>query len=157
MKRLIIASLAALGLLGGIAQADAAPPARVKLGVLSCDIQGGIGYIIGSSKDMVCWFHGDGYRPESYRGTINKYGLDIGVTHHTHLEWLVLAATNTHYFRHALAGQYIGASAEGTIGVGVGANWLIGGSHRSFALQPVSVQAQTGYDLSLALSNLTLR
>ena len=42
-------------------------------------------------------------------------------------------------------------------GVGLGANWLIGGSHRSFALQPISVQAQTGVDLSLALSNLTLR
>jgi hypothetical protein len=155
MKRLILASLAALGLLAGVGQAEAA--ARVKLGVLSCDIQGGVGYIIGSSKDMVCWFHGDGYRPETYHGTINKYGLDIGVTHHTHLEWLVFAATNTRYYRHALAGEYIGGSAEGTIGVGVGANWLIGGSHRSFALQPVSVQAQTGFDLSLALSNLTLR
>ena len=155
MKHILLAALATAGLVlgAGAAQADA----RVKIGVLSCDVAAGTGYIIGSSKDMTCWFHGDGYAPETYQGTIQKFGLDIGVTHRTHIEWLVFAATNTRYSRHALAGEYIGASAEGTIGVGVGANWLIGGSHRSFSLQPISVQAQTGVNLSLALSNLTLR
>ena len=155
MKRLVLGSLAALAMLVGAGQADAA--ARVKLGVLSCDVAPGVGFVVGSSKDLVCAFHGDGYRPEVYHGSINKFGLDIGVTHRTHIEWLVFAATNTHYYRHALAGNYVGASGEATLGVGVGANWLIGGSHRSFALQPISVQAQTGVDLSLALSNLTLR
>ena len=124
MKRLVLGSLAALAMLVGAGQADAA--ARVKLGVLSCDVAPGVGFV-------------------------------VGVTHRTHIEWLVFAATNTHYYRHALAGNYVGASGEATLGVGVGANWLIGGSHRSFALQPISVQAQTGVDLSLALSNLTLR
>jgi len=156
MKRLILASLAAVAMLAGVAQANAAE-GRVKLGVLSCDVAPGVGFIVGSSKDLVCSFHGDQFARETYHGTINKYGLDIGVTHRTHIEWLVFAATNTRYYRHALAGQYVGASGEATLGVGVGANWLIGGSHRSFALQPISVQAQTGVDLSLALSNLTLR
>jgi hypothetical protein len=155
MKGLLLTALAATALVlgAGGAQADA----RVKIGVLSCDVEAGTGYIIGSSKDMSCWFHGDGYRSESYSGNITKFGLDVGHTRHTHIEWLVLAATSTHYTHHALAGEYIGASAEGTIGAGVGANWLIGGSHKSFALQPISVQAQTGFDVSLALSNLTLR
>ena len=40
------------------------------------------------------------------------------------------------WHKHALAGTYVGASTEATLGVGLGANWLIGGSHKSFALQP---------------------
>jgi hypothetical protein len=159
MKRLLLAAAAAITLIAGAGQAEAAHHSRppgVKVGVLSCDVAPGVGYVVGSSKQLVCWFHGDGYRRESYRGRINKFGLDVGVTHHTRIEWLVFAATRSRYTPHALAGEYVGASAEGTIGVGVGANWLIGGSHRSFALQPVSVQAQTGFDLSLALSNLSL-
>jgi hypothetical protein len=155
MKRILLAAIAATALAFGAGNAEAAP--RVKIGVLSCDVAAGTGYIIGSSKRLSCWFKGDGYRSESYSGNITKFGLDVGHTRHTHIEWLVLAATSTHYTHHALAGEYIGASAEGTIGAGVGANWLIGGSHKSFALQPISVQAQTGFDLSLALANLSLR
>ena len=69
----------------------------------------------------------------------------------------MFAATNSSYTPHALAGQYVGGSGEATIGVGVGANWLVGGFHRSFALQPFSVQAQTGINVSLAFAELTLR
>ena len=156
MKRLVLASMTVAALALGMGQADAAA-ARVKVGVLSCDVEGGIGYLIGSSKDMVCRFHGDGYAPETYRGNISKLGLDFGVTHRTPIEWLVFAATNTRYTHHALAGEYVGGSTEATIGVGLGANWLIGGSHKSFALQPVSVQAQTGLDVTFAFANLSLR
>jgi len=156
MKHFVIASLTAATLaLGFMGPADAA--ARVQIGRLACDVQGGVGLIIGSSKNLTCRFHRDGYGTESYSGSIKKFGLDIGVTRRTHIEWLVFAATGSSYTRHALAGEYVGGSGEATVGVGVGANWLIGGSHKSFALQPLSVQAQTGINLSLALSNLTLR
>ena len=156
MKRILIASIAAASLaLGFVGQADAA--ARVQIGRLACDVQGGVGLIITSSKNMTCRFHRDGYGTESYRGNIKKFGLDIGETRRTHIEWLVFAATNSSYTPHALAGQYVGGSGEATIGVGVGANWLVGGFHRSFALQPFSVQAQTGINVSLAFAELTLR
>lgn len=155
MKRLILASLAALTLAFGMAPAEAAS-SRVQVGRLACDVDPGIGFIIGSSKGLTCWFHRNGYRPERYEGNISKLGLDIGITARTHIEWLVLAATNTRYTRHALAGRYVGASAEATLGVGLGANWLVGGSRRSFALQPLSVQAQAGLDYSIALAGLTL-
>jgi hypothetical protein len=156
MKRIVIASLTAATLaLGFVGQADAA--ARVQIGRLACDVQGGVGLIITSSKNMTCRFHRDGYGTESYWGNIKKFGLDVGVTHRTHIEWLVFAATRRSYTPHALAGQYVGGSGEATIGVGVGANWLVGGFHRSFALQPLSVQAQTGINVSLAFAELTLR
>ena len=43
------------------------------------------------------------------------------------------------------------------LGVGVGANALVGGSHRSFALQPLSARGQVGVNLALGVAGLTLR
>jgi hypothetical protein len=156
MKKLIGALVASIVLATAAVPADAAQ-ARVQVGRLSCNVQGGVGLILGSSKSMTCVFHRDGHRNETYHGTINKLGLDIGVTRRTRIEWLVFAATNTQLRSRALAGNYVGGSGEATVGVGVGANWLIGGSRRGFALQPLSVQAQTGLNVSLALAGLTLR
>ena len=159
MKRLLLASLAAAALALGVSQARAATHhnnARVQVGVLSCNVQGGVGLIIGSSKGISCRFHRDHGPTENYSGTINKIGLDIGVTKNTHLEWLVFAATDTRYTPHALAGDYVGGTESASIGVGLGANFLVGGFHRSFALQPFSVQAQTGVNLTIALASLTL-
>jgi hypothetical protein len=57
----------------------------------------------------------------------------------------------------ALAGNYGGVSAEATVGLGVGANALLGGSENSIALQPVSVQAQQGLNVAVGVSALSLR
>lgn len=156
MKRILLAALAAAAMLVGAGQASAAPD-RVQVGRLACNVAPGVGLIVVSHKDLTCWFHRDGFRPERYRGSISKLGIDIGVTAVTHIEWLVFAATHTRYTRHALAGDYVGGSAEATLGVGLGANWLIGGSHRSFALQPLSVQGQVGLNYSVAFAALSLR
>jgi hypothetical protein len=156
MNRAIVAALLTVaGLTLGFGQAEAA--SRVQVGRLACEVDGGIGYLIGSQKGVTCYFHRDGHPTETYDGSISKLGLDLGVTGRTHIEWLVFAATSTAYTHHALAGDYVGATSEATIGVGLGANWLVGGSHKSFALQPLSVQAQTGLDVTFALASLSLR
>jgi hypothetical protein len=156
MNRAIVAALAPLALLLGLGSANAAS-SSIQVGRLACDVAPGVGLIIVSSKSLTCAFHRDGFRTEHYSGSINKVGIDIGFTGRAHIEWLVFAATHTRYTPHALAGQYFGASAQATIGVGLGANALVGGFHRSYALQPLSVQAQTGLNASLALAGLTLR
>lgn len=156
MNKLIAAAVAAVVVAGGAFADTANADTRVQVGRLSCDVQGGVGYLIGSSKDMSCAFIRKGHRTEYYNGNISKFGFDLGVTHKTHIEWLVFAAQSTSVGSHALSGTYVGGSAEATLGVGLGANWLIGGSHRSFALQPWSVQGQTGIDASLAFTGLTL-
>jgi len=148
----ILAALLALVVLTSAASAQS----RVQVGRLSCDVHAGIGLLIGSQKDMDCVFYRDGRRPEVYGGTITKLGLDIGVTGRTKIEWLVFSASNVSVDRRSLAGTYVGGSGEATFGVGLGANWLIGGSRRGFALQPISVQAQTGVNLSLAFAGLEL-
>ena len=153
MKKLLVAvATAAMLLTAGAAQAAT----QVKVGVLTCSVDGGIGFIIGSSKDMVCKFKRDGYKTETYEGNIKKLGIDIGVTGQTEIVWLVFSASNTKYGKGSLAGTYVGGSAEATIGIGLGGNWLIGGSRKGFALQPWSIQGQTGLNYSVAFSGLTL-
>ena len=72
------------------------------------------------------------------------------------LAWAVLAPTSG-VPAGALAGEYVGASGDVALGAGVGANVLIGGSQRSFALQPVSVEGSVALDVTLGLSALQLR
>lgn len=154
MKKFIAAALAALILTasGTAAQAQS----RIEVGRLSCDVAGGIGFIIGSSKDMTCRFIRKGHRTEVYQGRIDKIGFDIGITGRTKIEWLVFSGSTNRVGPRSLAGTYAGASAEATLGVGLGANWLVGGSQRGFALQPWSIQGQTGLNYSVALAGLTL-
>lgn len=155
MKFTILGALSALALFAASLPAAADP--GVQVGRLSCEIAPGVGLILGSQKKISCTFHNSNGGTESYRGEITRVGLDIGKTERTHVEWLVFAATKTRYSSHALAGSYVGASGEATLGVGLGGNVLIGGLDRSFALQPFSVQAQTGLSLAAGLAGLTLR
>lgn len=132
---------------------------NVEIGRLECTVEGGIGLIIGSSKDAVCSFYdAKASEPvEVYYGKVNKIGLDIGITDKSVIQWLVLAPTTDAYEPGALAGQYVGLSAEATLGVGAGANALIGGSNDSFMLQPVSIQGQTGLNVALGITGFQLR
>ncbi len=155
MKKFILAALAAVAMFTGASTAQAAD--RVQVGVLNCSVEPGVGLLIGSSKDVICDFKRKGQRTERYTGTINKFGFDVGFTARTEIVWLVFAATDTRYRRGSLRGTYVGGSGEFTFGVGLGSNWLVGGSRRSFALQPFSVQGQVGLNASLTFTGLTLR
>ena len=129
---------------------------RAKVGTLTCDISGGISLIITSKKDVTCMFTPSAAVPrEVYVGSITKFGLDIGATSGGEMVWAVNAPTTRRFG--ALAGNYSGASAEATVGGGVGANVLVGGSDRTVSLQPVSVQGQAGVNLAIGVAGLDLR
>ena len=152
-RSLMIAVVAAvLPSLAAPASADAA----VKIGTLRCDVAGGLGLIITSSKEMRCFFSSPhGYR-EGFYGTIRKFGLDLGATSRGVLAWAVFAPTAGP--RHgALAGDYVGADASVAVGAGVGANALVGGFDRSFTLQPLSIEMQSGFALAAGVASLSLR
>ena len=55
-----------------------------------------------------------------------------------------------------LTGTYTGASAEVSVAAGLGANVLVGGSNRTVALQPLSVQGQVGLDIAAGIGQLEL-
>jgi len=134
------------------------PANRVEVGVLDCVVEGGSGFVFGSTKDVTCTYSPAKDGPtESYFGTISKYGIDIGKTDATYMKWGVLAPTSDDFRPGALVGDYYGVSAEATAGAGVGANALIGGSKETISLQPISVSGQTGLNFALAVSELELR
>jgi hypothetical protein len=149
----------ALGLAAAIAShtTPAAAQGGVRVGTLSCNEAGGWGFIFGSSKGLHCSFSpGPGGHPEHYAGSISKYGVDIGYTRGGVLVWAVLAPT-TNLAPGALAGSYGGATASATVGVGAGANVLIGGSNRTISLQPLSIEGNTGLNVAAGIGAITLR
>jgi hypothetical protein len=131
--------------------------ARAKVGVLTCKVAPGVGLILGSSKSLSCSFDPSASGPnERYSGRITRVGVDVGVTGSGVIIWGVFAPTAGAYTHGALAGRYGGASAQATLVAGLGANVLVGGGSRSFALQPVSISGQVGANLAIGITGLTL-
>jgi hypothetical protein len=129
---------------------------QAKVGVLTCRTSASLGLIVGSHQKLSCRFTPDaGGPPETYFGHINRLGLDLGVRAGGAMVWAVLAPT-TGMHHGALAGTYVGGSGSVSVGLGANANVLVGGSHRSVALQPLSVEGQVGVNLALGVAGLTL-
>ncbi len=147
------AVLVAAGTLAATLPADA-QQSRVQVGQLACSLSSGIGMIVGSQRNVSCTFQPDNGPPEAYVGTMTKLGLDVGFTTGSAIIWAVFTGTNRYVGM--LSGTYTGAQAEATVGAGVGANALIGGSNRSVALQPLSVQGQTGLNVAAGIGSLEL-
>ena len=151
-----IAACAAALLLAGTAT-GALAQSKIKVGTLTCTGGEGVGLILGSKKTYSCNFAPASGKPgQSYQATVTKIGLDIGVTTKTVMVWTVLASTQEMAPR-ALAGTYAGAAADASLGIGVGAKVLVGGSQNSIVLQPVSVQGQTGVNLAVGVAEFALR
>jgi hypothetical protein len=154
-KAIIGAALLACAVLaGGVSEASA--QSSTKVGMLSCRLAPTVGLIVGSRQRMNCTFTRDaGGTVERYNGVMGRVGLDIGVSAGGRLAWAVFAPTSG-VKRGALAGRYVGASGDIALGLGVGANALIGGSRRSIALQPLSVEGSVGVGVALGAAGLTL-
>lgn len=151
----------ALGLaafLGGVLFIQAPAQAReggVKVGTLTCSVAGGWGAVIGSSRRVNCLFSPEHYAPERYVGRITKIGLDLGYRRSGTIVWGVFAPTDR-LGRGDLHGSYGGVTASATIGVGLGANALIGGSDHTLALQPLSIEGSTGLNVAAGIGGLNL-
>jgi len=152
-SRIVIgASLAA-----ALATALPAAAAGVKVGVLECTVSSGFGFVLGSSRDVKCvYLPGNGGNKQHYAGSIKKFGVDIGYVSEAKIMWAVIAP-NWDVPQGALAGDYVGGTASAAAGYGAGANALIGGGGKSFALQPLSVEGQKGVAISAGIGDLTLR
>lgn len=131
-----------------------AQPARIQVGSLNCSLSSSVGLVVGSQRNVTCILHSENAPDETYSGTMTRIGLDIGATSGGRIVWAVFAGTNRYVGM--LDGSYVGATAEASIAVGLGANVLVGGSNRSVALQPVSVQGQVGINIAAGVSRLYL-
>lgn len=149
LKKIALATVAAAGVLFG-SQAMAA----TKLGVLTCDVQGGWSFVVGSNKNISCVFRDSNGRVRSYQGQVTKTGLDVGYTGSKTIAWAVFSVNN--HAKGSLKGVYSGANAEVSALIGAGANILVGSSSNNFMLQPVSGQIQTGVSVAVTVQSLTL-
>lgn len=137
--------------------APALSQATIKAGTLTCRGGGGVGLVLGSKKTYDCsYVSASGNYAEDYAASISRIGLDIGFTDESVIVWTVLSSSDRLAER-ALEGNYVGASADVALGVGGGANVLVGGSNDSVVLQPLSVEGQTGLNLAVGVAELTLR
>jgi Protein of unknown function (DUF992) len=147
--------LAVLACVPRAAAAQEKPKATVRAGYLTCYVSSGWGFVIGSSRALNCSYSAKPGYTEFYTGSISKFGVDIGYLRSGVILWTVLAPT-TDLGPGALAGHYAGATASVALGVGIGANVLIGGFKKSIALQPVAIEAQNGLNVAAGISELDL-
>jgi hypothetical protein len=126
----------------------------VQVGTLTCNASSSWGFIFGSIREVDCTFASP-ERVEQYRGQISKFGIDIGYTEGGVLIWTVVAPTAMLH-PGDLAGSYGGAMASATVGIGIGAYALVGGSMNSIALQPLSIEANRGLDIAGGIASLSL-
>ena len=153
----LIIALAIGGFAASGARAQAPGQNWTQSGMLRCKLNPSIGFVIFGHQSMECRFVPSvPGPPQRYEGALNTVGIDVGVVGTGGLAWAVLAPTSG-VPAGALAGEYVGASGDVALGVGVGANVLIGGFLRSIALQPVSVEGSVALDVTLGLSALQLR
>jgi hypothetical protein len=151
--RLLTLTIATAALVASIASANALPPVRA--GLLQCEGGQNVGFVVGSVTSLQCVFQSEGRRPEPYIATVRRLGVDLGVTEQTKFSWAV-NAPNSRIGRGELAGNYGGVGANASVGIGGGGNFLVGGPANSYALQPISVQGQTGLNVAAGVASLEL-
>jgi hypothetical protein len=156
MSRKLAAATVVVGLTAGtLGLATPVQAQGVQVGLLTCNVASGFGFIFGSSRAVNCTFSPGGGPPQHYAGAINKFGVDIGYLQGGVIVWTVVAPT-ANVVPGSLAGTFAGATGSATIGVGLGANVLVGGSSNSIALQPVSIEGTTGLNVAAGIAEMTL-
>jgi Protein of unknown function (DUF992) len=152
MRMSLLAAAVAATFFGG---ANVSAQSGVNAGSLNCTVAGGMGFIFGSSKALDCIFVPPNGPAQHYSGTIQKFGVDIGFTKEAHIVWLVFSPGAV--TPGVLAGEYVGASGSASVGVGVGANVLIGGGNNQVSLQPVSVEGSVGLNVAAGVTGIALK
>ena len=152
--RLSTITIAIAALAAPIASANALPPARA--GILQCRGGQNVGFVVGSVTSLECVFQSEGRRPEPYIATVRRYGVDLGFTDQTRFAWAVNAPAGR-VGRGDLTGNYGGVGANASVGVGFGGNFLVGGPQNAYALQPISVQGQTGLNVTAGIADIELQ
>lgn len=145
--------IATVALVASFASANAQQ--GVQVGVLECTGGQNVSFVVGSNAHLNCVFQSAGGRAEGYVATIRRFGLDLGFTQTTTVQWTAFAPT-TRIPTAALAGTYNGVGSNASVGVGFGGNFLVGGQQGAYSLQPISVQGQTGLNVAAGVVSLEL-
>ena len=162
-KHLTIAAASLLGAaaFAGTTWAVDAPPAEngkggVQAGFLTCNVDSGWGFIVGSSRKLRCVWEPTKGTAYNYYGEVSQFGADVGYHRSSVLLWEVVDATGSKG-ADSLVGTYGGATAQASVGVGAGASALIGGFKHSVTLQPLAISGETGLNAAAGIQSMTLK
>ena len=151
-------SLAAAALALGIAAEAHADIMSRQAGTLTCNLDPGVGLVLGSVRAATCEYDHIDRRGrlvrESYTGTLNRAGIDLGITSQQTLSWTVMTPGGRNH-RGMLLGAFEGASSDLTVVVGAGTRSLL--NEQGIALQPVSSSGQVGLGIGFGATALELR
>lgn len=153
MKNIFGGALLGLALSAG---PGLAADAGVEIGKLTCRSTEITNAIVFTETDFDCTFEGTDGASEAYHGEVSKIGVDLSIKENVTMVWGVLAPSADVYKAKALAGTYVGASADIAAGVGGGAGILIGGGGNSFTLQPLTVSGIEGAGAALGIQSFQL-
>jgi len=127
----------------------------VVVGTLSCNVASGFGFVFGSSRALNCTSEGPAAVMNITSGT-SRDSESISATSKAEF-WSGPCSHRRTPLRPARSPEPMrGATASATVGVGVGANALVGGFNSSFALQPLSVEANRGLNVAAGIGAMTL-
>ncbi|MEP9349390.1 DUF992 domain-containing protein [Xanthobacter sp. KR7-225] len=142
--------------LAGTGNASSPTMPQVSAGLLECRGEFATGYGFGSSRKVRCEFRPSMGTNHYYSGTLDRVGLDFGISDQGSMLWAVLA-TSPNIDPGALAGTYVGLSTGFALGPGFSANVLAAqDAGRQVTLQPLSISADSGLSVSLASATLRL-
>ena len=128
----------------------------VSSGLLECRGAMTTAYGFGSTRPVHCEFRPTVGRNHYYAGTLERIGLDFGVSDQASMLWAVLAPS-AQIAPGALTGTYVGFTSGFALGPGFSANVLAAkDATKQITLQPVSISADSGLSISLAGATLTL-
>lgn len=157
--RTACAALAAPALIAAAAATAALAPgaasAQAEVGQLTCRQTDRTNLVIFSEASFACTFDPTSGPNESYKGSVSKFGVDLSTSKVETMVWYVFAPADSDE-PGALGGEYIGASADASLGVGAGARVLVGGLDRSITLQPAAFSAQEGVGIAAGIEQFTL-
>jgi hypothetical protein len=146
--------IASVALVASFASANAQQ--GVQAGMLECTGGQNVSYVVGSNAQLNCVFTSPGRRPEGYVANVRRFGLDLGFTQTTTVQYAAYAPT-ARVPAGALAGSYSGVGTNASVGLGFGGSFLVGGAGNAISLQPISIQGQTGLNVASGIVQLDLQ
>jgi hypothetical protein len=156
MNRRILTLVAGLAALFTLGSAPASAQHFERIGTLDCKVAPNVSFIVGSMRSAGCTFYPNNSRQRHrYKADLDRIGIDLNISQGGHLIWAV-HAHNKRLYPGDLRGVYRGASANIALGLGLGANVLVGGSSNTIALQPLSGESSIGIGISLGVGEIEL-
>ena len=155
MNRRLLALAAGLAAIFTVA-ATPADARYERIGTLECKVGPNVSFIVGSMRSAGCTFYPiNSKQRHRYKADLDRIGIDLNISQGGTLVWAV-HAHNKRLYPGDLRGVYRGASGNIALGLGVGANVLVGGSNNTVALQPLSGEASIGVGVSLGVGEIEL-